>query len=76
MNILVRKTVILTCGIMKTFQNMNRIQRYIAQVNSNNCSESVLAQSHERNAVFTWTILVGIVIRFGMVPNPKTQKKF
>jgi hypothetical protein len=71
---MVRKTVILTCEILKTFQNTNRIQRNIAQVNSDKCSESVLAQLHEGNTVFTRTILECIVIRCGMGPNPKTQK--
>jgi hypothetical protein len=69
-----RKTVISTCGILKTFQNTNRIQRNIAQMNSDKCSESVLAQLHEGNTVFTRTILVCILIRCDMVPNPKTQK--
>lgn len=71
MNIVVRKTVILTCGILKTFQSTNRIQRNIAQVNSDKYSESVLTWLHEGNSVFTRTILVCIVIRCGMVPNPK-----
>lgn len=71
---MVKKTVISTCGILKTFQNMNRIRRNIAQVNSDKCSESVLAHLHEGNTVFTRTILVCIVIRCGVVPNPKTQK--
>jgi hypothetical protein len=74
MNTVVRKTVISTCGILKTFQNMNRIQRNIAQVNSDKYSESVLAQLYEGNTVFTRTILVCILIRCGMVPSPKTQK--
>jgi len=71
MTIMVRKTVISTCGILKTFQNMNRIQ---IQVNSDKYSESVLAQLHEGNSVFTRTILVRIVIRCDVVPSPKTQK--
>ena len=74
MNIMVKKTVISTCGVLKTFQNTNRLQRNITQVNSDKCSESFLAQLHEGNTVFTRTILVCIVIRCGMVPNPKTQK--
>lgn len=69
-----RKTVILTHGILKTFQNTNRIPGNIVQVNSDKCSESVLAQLHEGNTVFTRTILACILIRCGMVPNPKTQK--
>ena len=63
--------MISTCGILKTFQNMNRIQ---IQVNSDKYSESVLAQLHEGNSVFTRTILVRIVIRCDVVPSPKTQK--
>jgi hypothetical protein len=76
MNKMVRKTVISTCGILKTFQNMKRMQRKIAQMNSDKCSESVLIQSHEGNAVFHWIMLVCSVIRCGVVPNPKAQKQF
>ena len=66
--------MISTCGILKTFQNMNRIQRNIAQVSYDKYSESVLAQLHEGNTVFTRTILVCVLIRCGMVSNTKTQK--